>query len=175
MISLDPSSRLSFSAYLRQYRTTAFPDIFYTFLHPFLSSLSELSSPPASSAPSAPPPPSFVPSRAGAAAQQQQQEKIQQTLLRTDADETIEQVWSEWEVVKRYLDETLPTTASVRQSEDGEKERESEGEKEPLTKEVLFPIRLNLPGQEGEVVSHVSVSKGAFSHLRRPHLLLQMR
>jgi phosphoinositide-3-kinase regulatory subunit 4 len=103
MISLDPSSRLTFSAYLRQYRSTAFPSIFYTFLHPFISSLSVPSTEPA------PPAPAAVRGGTTVQQQQQQQEQVQQTLLRTDADETIEQVWNEWEVVKRYLDESLPS------------------------------------------------------------------
>lgn len=85
MVSLDPAARLSFADYLTQYRSTAFPDIFYTFLHPFLSSLNEPSSP--SPAPAPAPPPPAAPPRPGtntpvdAAGQQQQQ----QTLLRTDA------------------------------------------------------------------------------------------
>ncbi|GAA5884630.1 hypothetical protein JCM6882_005326 [Rhodosporidiobolus microsporus] len=153
MISLDPSSRLPFADYLTHYRSTAFPDVFYTFLHPFLSSLSDLST----SLPPPPPTPAepFTPgsstgARAGpaaaAATQQQQQEQVQQTLLRTEADETVERVWSEWEAVARYLDETLPGGGG------GGKGKGKEREKEPLTGEDMFPIRLSLPGMEGETV-----------------------
>lgn len=103
MVSLDPSSRLSFSDYLNQYRGTAFPEIFYTFLHPFLSSLTE------SASSSAPPPGPTRPGSAtpvtgdgtGLAARQEH------TLLRTDADDKIERLWLEWEIVARYLDGTL--------------------------------------------------------------------
>ncbi|BGP01316.1 Other/VPS15 protein kinase [Rhodotorula toruloides ATCC 204091] len=144
MVSLDPSSRLSFSDYLNQYRGTAFPEIFYTFLHPFLSALTD------SASSSAPPP---VPNRpgtatpvtgdgAGLAARQEH------TLLRTDADDKIERVWTEWEIVARYLDETLP-------NEDLQKGAESsdERQKNRLPAETFFPIRLHLPGQEGNVVA----------------------
>lgn len=41
MISLDPANRSTCSEYLASYRSTAFPEIFYTFLHPFLSSLND--------------------------------------------------------------------------------------------------------------------------------------
>ncbi|GAA5855478.1 hypothetical protein JCM8547_007849 [Rhodosporidiobolus lusitaniae] len=152
MMSLDPSSRLSFSAYLSQYRNTAFPSVFYTFLHPFFSSLPSVSGHLPSTAPPTRPatPAAGAGSTGGAAAGQEQ---VQQTLLRTDADETIEQVWNEWEMVVRYLDETVPPSASSRTKEK-EKGKEKEKEKEPLTDaEGLFPIRLNLPGMEGELVS----------------------
>ncbi|BGP23345.1 other/VPS15 protein kinase [Rhodotorula toruloides] len=145
MVSLDPISRLTFSDYLNQYRGTAFPEIFYTFLHPFLSSLTE------SVALSAPPP---VPSRpesatpgtgdgAGFAARQEH------TLLRTDADDKIERVWTEWEIIARYLDETLP-------KEDLQKESGTSYERHKShspSSETFFPIRLHLPGQEDSTVA----------------------
>ncbi|BGP38644.1 Serine/threonine-protein kinase [Rhodotorula kratochvilovae] len=134
MISLDPSARLSFADYLAQYRSTAFPDIFYTFLHPFLSTLNE----PSSAAAPPPPPPARpgMSTPADAPAQQQQQ----QTLLRTDADDRIDRVWHEWEIVARYLDETVGAQ-DERATQPAEK------------KEGLFPIRLNVPGQEGKTVN----------------------
>ncbi|CEQ42196.1 SPOSA6832_04001, partial [Sporobolomyces salmonicolor] len=136
MISLDPSSRLSFSDYLSQYRTTAFPDIFYTFLHPFLSSLNDVSLPPP------PPPPHSTPGMAtpGEAPQ------VQQTLLRTEADERIERIWNEWEMIARYLDETV--------AEDRGKGKAKETTAGPG---VLFPMRLHLPGQEGKIVESTMV------------------
>ncbi|GAA6038901.1 hypothetical protein JCM8097_000564 [Rhodosporidiobolus ruineniae] len=154
MISLDPSARLSFSDYLSQYRGTAFPDLFYTFLHPFLSSLSSPSSSPSESAPRPP----TVASAGGAGPAAAQQEQVQQTLLRTDADETIERVWSEWEVVARYLDEMPPTSASRAERGEGEGR-----EKRPLVDaEEVFPLRLSLPGMEGQTVKSSGVREGAF-------------
>ncbi|GAA5899743.1 hypothetical protein JCM5296_004211 [Sporobolomyces johnsonii] len=139
MISLDPSSRLSFSDYLSQYRTTAFPDIFYTFLHPFLSSLNDVSLPP-------PPPP---PRSTSGTATPGEAPQVQQTLLRTEADERIERVWNEWEMIARYLDETV--------AEDKGKRKEQETTVGPG---VLFPLRLHLPGQEGKIVESTVVEDG---------------
>ncbi|GAA6055457.1 hypothetical protein JCM3770_002836 [Rhodotorula araucariae] len=157
MVSLDPSARLTFADYLAQYRSTAFPDVFYTFLHPFISSLNEPSS-------SHPPPPGPSPARPGtstpaeaSAAQQQQQ---QQTLLRTDADDRIERIWHEWEIVARYLDETIETlgervTPARDQQEEARRPPGASSTADGNASRVqgLFPIRLNLPGQEGKTVT----------------------
>ncbi|GAA6002182.1 hypothetical protein JCM10207_003113 [Rhodosporidiobolus poonsookiae] len=142
MISLDPSSRLSFADYLTHYRSTAFPDVFYTFLHPFLSTLSEASIP----APQPAPAPAPVVQRTGGSATPVPPvEQVQQTLLRTDADETVERIWAEWEVVARYMDETMPPSVLGGAKDEGKgKGRLDAGE--------LFPMRLNLPGMEGHVV-----------------------
>ncbi|GAA5898472.1 hypothetical protein JCM8208_006993 [Rhodotorula glutinis] len=155
MVSLDPSARLSFADYLTQYRSTAFPDIFYTFLHPFLSSLNEPSSSPPPPAPAPHPvPPSAArpgtstPADTAAGGQQQQQ----QTLLRTDADDRIERVWTEWEMIARYLDETV-------EGQDAQEGEEGEAGREGGRGEGLFPVRLHLPGQEGMVVAGGNVGE----------------
>ncbi|GAA5836125.1 hypothetical protein JCM9279_002203 [Rhodotorula babjevae] len=155
MVSLDPSARLSFADYLAQYRSTAFPNIFYTFLHPFLSSLNEPSSapPPPTSAPhtaspSSARPGTSTPADTAAGGPQQQQ----QTLLRTDADDRIERVWTEWEMIARYLDETVDDQ-EAQEGDEGEA-RAGEGRGEGL-----FPVRLHLPGQEGMVVARGDVSE----------------
>ena len=102
MISLDPADRLTCDQYLTTYRTTAFPDIFYTFLHPFISSLNE-HSPSASNAT-----PlgrtstgTSTPSHAGGPAGEMGSVGV----LQTDADDKIEKVWLEWEMIARYLEE----------------------------------------------------------------------
>ncbi|GAA5975929.1 hypothetical protein JCM10908_005330 [Rhodotorula pacifica] len=158
MLSLDPSARLSFADYLVQNRGTAFPEIFYTFLHPFISSLDKVSS-------FVPPTPSTgartatttislpAPSVDGGVGSQQplQQGPI---LLRTDADEKIERIWSEWEMVTRYLDEAAVPSTRGRAETDGE-----QTDRDELLSELLFPIRLNLPGQEGLPVQASSVTE----------------
>ncbi|GAA5967346.1 hypothetical protein JCM11641_000519 [Rhodosporidiobolus odoratus] len=150
MISLDPSSRLSFSDYLRQYRSTAFPDIFYTFLHPFLSSLASSASPPQLSS-ALLTAGSFTPLAVG------QQEQVQQTLLRTDADEVVERVWGEWEAIARYLDENVPSQKAG-ESNSGE-EKDGTGQGKARGAEEVFPLRLNLPGMEGKEVKLVGVTE----------------
>lgn len=76
-------------------------------------------------------------------------------MLRTESDERIERVWNEWEVVSRYLDETVDEEKDMKRCEDrvevGMKGKGKEKEREEREDEV-FPIRLNLPGMEGKVV-----------------------
>lgn len=116
MLSLEPSGRLSFADYLVQNRGTAFPDIFYTFLHPFISSLDKVPASIPSVTPavtrnistgSGVPTPS---AEGGGGLGPQPQGPI---LLRTDADEKIERVWTEWEMVTRYLDESIAPSATT--------------------------------------------------------------
>lgn len=100
MLSLDPTHRLSCAEYLASYRNTAFPDIFYTFLHPFISSLNDIS-------PSLPPPTpnaSLAGKVAGTATPGGQSGDQQQATLRSDADDRIERVWNEWEMISEYLE-----------------------------------------------------------------------
>jgi serine/threonine protein kinase len=96
MISLDPSHRLTCSEYLAQYRRTAFPDIFYTFLHPFLSSLNE------ASIASRPTPPNYRPSFGiGSNTTPRQQYSHGGS---SDADDKIERIWTDWETISGFLD-----------------------------------------------------------------------
>ncbi|GAA6014207.1 hypothetical protein JCM11491_004137 [Sporobolomyces phaffii] len=180
MISLEPSSRLSFSTLLSQFRQTAFPEIFYTFLHPFLNSLNRVATP----VPPAPiPPPSLgqnSTTRLGSATPTLSSggaggvaELQQQTLLRTDSDERIERVWNEWEVVQKYLDESLDPEDRdrIRRSEENEEtgrstgtEREKGKGKETAKEDAdddIFPIKVNLPGMEGQTVQGECTKDGA--------------
>lgn len=86
MVSVDPDRRLTFDQYLSTYRGVAFPEIFYSFLHPFISSLDEAS--PSSSVTTTVPPSGSAPET-----------------LKTDSDSKIERVWGDWENIRRYLDE----------------------------------------------------------------------
>ncbi|KAG0667566.1 Serine/threonine-protein kinase [Rhodotorula mucilaginosa] len=160
MLSLDPSSRLSFADYLTQNRGNAFPEIFYTFLHPFISSLDRV--------PASVPPPTAPTTgmRNGAATpsadvgsggqpQQQAQQPQGPILLRTDADEKIERIWTEWEMVTRYLDESssssLSSTVTTTTAAAPPRARPDVETEQPDSRssELFFPICLNLPGQEG--------------------------
>lgn len=106
MLSLDPSARLSCADYLSQYRGSAFPDIFYTFLHPFISSLNDVAPPPP---PPAPRPLSTTSGTAtgGTATPGGVSGVVDtpapQATLRSNADEKIERVWSEWETISGFL------------------------------------------------------------------------
>ncbi|GAA6060755.1 hypothetical protein JCM10212_006735 [Sporobolomyces blumeae] len=188
MVSLDPSSRLSFSALLSQYRQTAFPDVFYTLIHPFLSSLNHVSSVSTSAPPSSAAGLSSTTTRSGTTTPTPGAGSLatgvhmeaQQTLLRTESDERIERIWGEWEVVERYLEESL--SGKDKAARERERERvelaarragkgkargpdESDaGEgtagkgKERDREDEIFPIKLHLPGMEGQTVQ-VQVSQ----------------
>ena len=82
--------------------------------------------------------------------------------MRTESDERIERVWTEWEVVGRYLDESVEEKDRKRWEGRNGKEKEKEKEEEQVEREdEIFPIRLNLPGMEGEVVTS-GCMKGEF-------------
>lgn len=144
MISLDPDSRLSCAEYLANARGQCLPEVFYTFLHPFLLSLNDQSPPPAQGVPSTPSSvgagptgPTARPSIATAAPTPEPQ-----ALLRTDADDKIERVWNEWEMITGYLDEGHHPKED-RRPEAAETSKAGRGE-------GVFPIRLHIPGLEGE-------------------------
>lgn len=121
MVALDPAKRKSFATYLDQARGECFPDIFYTFLHRYLTTLQRTSprtasvasaeSEPSNVAAAAPTPasgrppggasnaPSAVPSDSHNGANSDMAR-----LFRAEADERIERVYEEWSVVARVLD-----------------------------------------------------------------------
>ncbi|ORY82386.1 Other/VPS15 protein kinase [Leucosporidium creatinivorum] len=144
MLSLDPTHRLSCAEYLASYRNTAFPDIFYTFLHPFISSLNDIS-------PSLPPPTpnaSLAGKTTGTATPGGQSgDQQQQATLRSDADDRIERVWNEWEMISEYLERGRKGKKGE-ESAPGAAESSKEGREEDI-----FPLRLHIPGFEGQPVS----------------------
>jgi len=145
MISLDPNARLSCAEYLQKARGSCFPEVFYTFLHPFLLSLNEQALAPTTQVvPSTPSSvgagstgPTNRPSIATVAPTPEPQ-----ALLRTDADDKIERVWTEWEMIAGYLDEGHHPKED-RRPEVAETSKAGRGE-------GVFPIRLHVPGLEGE-------------------------
>lgn len=107
MISLDPAKRLSCDEYLTKFRGTAFPNIFYDFLHPFISTQNETSSaanpptpPPATPSSSIRPPPTV----AGGAVMPELGRGG--STLRSGADEVIDALASEWHTITTHLDES---------------------------------------------------------------------
>lgn len=82
----------------------------------------------------------------------------QQTLLRTDSDDRIERIWNEWEIVQKYLDESLDE-ADLKRVTKGDIEEENSKEngkgkgKESIGHDEVFPIKLNLPGMEGKTIT----------------------
>jgi len=145
MISLDPEARLLCSEYLANARGNCFPEVFYTFLHPFLLSLNDQPAAPVQVVPSTPSSvgagpsgPAMRPTIATTTAPTPEP----QALLRTDADDKIERVWTEWEMITGYLDEGHHPKED-RRPEAAETSKAGRGE-------AVFPIRLHIPGLEGE-------------------------
>lgn len=89
---------MSCADYLEQYRGLAFPDIFYTFMHPFISSLNDCVS--VTPIPPIPSPGVSTPNGPHASGEV----AGAYGTLRSDADERIERVWSEWEMIQEHLD-----------------------------------------------------------------------
>lgn len=104
MISLDPESRLTCEKYLSTYRNEAFPEIFYTFLHPFISSLNDSTS----STPNPNLTSNDINSNIGGG-----MNGNGGVILRTDADDKIERIWLEWELIEKYLSEAEFVVNSV--------------------------------------------------------------
>jgi phosphoinositide-3-kinase regulatory subunit 4 len=145
MISLDPADRLTCDEYLSTYRTTAFPDIFYTFLHPFISSLNEASN---SSATPSSATPTGLRSATGTSTPSLgvtvEAAALGGVTMQTDADDNIEKVWSEWEMIARYLDEG-------RERKEDRRPESAQTSKAGRSDVPLFPIRLHVPGLEGAI------------------------
>jgi hypothetical protein len=78
--------------------------------------------------------------------------------LRTDSDDRIERIWNEWEIVQKYLDESLDE-ADFKRVTKGDIEEENSKEngkgkgKERIGHDEVFPIKLNLPGMEGKTIT----------------------
>ncbi|KAM0788135.1 hypothetical protein ACM66B_001300 [Microbotryomycetes sp. NB124-2] len=132
MLSLEPTDRMTCAEYLAAYQGSVFPDLFSSFLHPFIASLNDstLSVAPEATAPTKTPlPGSSTPTP-----------KLQETVLPTlksDADERIERIWVEWETISEYLAREVPPSPSTGQN---------------VAEQSGFPLRLNLPGEDGQYV-----------------------
>lgn len=103
MLELDPQKRLSCAEYLDRCRGKAFPDSFYDYFLPFFTSLNEMTGvQPASSSNSS-------------------------AVAGTEADDRINQIWAEWDIVRSHLTDHADMSRSSN-------------------------VRLNIPGLEDEPV-----------------------
>lgn len=96
MISLSPTSRQTFSSYLSSNQSLAFPSSFYAFLHPFTTSLSSTSSPTASRT---------NPNASTGTVTGMNELNTGAIQLTTAADDIVERIWGEWELIRSYLEE----------------------------------------------------------------------
>lgn len=104
MISLHPQDRSSFQHYLDTSRKKCFPDLFYTFLHRYLTTLqrtsvrtSALAASEAASRPA-------TTTQSAAASDSAPATNEIAYLFRAEADERIERMYEEWSVVAHVLD-----------------------------------------------------------------------
>lgn len=100
MIARDPLSRPSFAEVLDAARDTAFPESFYTFLHSYVTSINETSSPSLFSRPG-PPKAAAAPAPALLAVASGGPESW--TTIPSDSDHRIERIWAEFDSVEPIL------------------------------------------------------------------------
>lgn len=84
MTSLDPNTRLSFDALLQSFRGTLFPESFYSFLHNYISSVNEVSSP-------------------SPFTRSHDETQRKADTLPNDSDRRLDRLWSEFDSVESYL------------------------------------------------------------------------
>lgn len=119
MIAIDPSQRPTFDSLLHNARGTVFPETFYSFLHNYVASINELSTPSPFAFPNQSHPPTTVgtPTTATASVAKPVVSNTGHPVLSpdgdrlsdplpSDSDHRMERLWSDYESVEPYL---LPT------------------------------------------------------------------
>ena len=154
MIAIDPVERPTFDSLLHNARGSVFPETFYSFLHNYVASINELSTPsPFSSSQSYPSTTAGTPvtatpstskpvaSNASHAVLSPDGDRLSDPLP-SDSDHRMEKLWSDYESVEPYL---LPT------NEDGELE---DTIKDPVKIEFATPNVAGKPLQVCFAVDH---------------------
>lgn len=106
MIAIDPSSRPTFDSLLHNARGNVFPETFYSFLHNYVASVNELSSPAVFVLGTHSSQPAATPTTAVASANQTPHGMagdLSSEPLPSDSDHRMERVWSDYESVEPYL------------------------------------------------------------------------
>lgn len=128
MIALNPSARPPFDTLLHSVRGTVFPEVFYSFLHGYVSSINELpattlSAPVPTTAAS---PEILTPATSSTATATLKggtvtpiltvDTKVPEAAVPRDADHKIEKIWADYESVEPYLveDSSEDTVTDVR-------------------------------------------------------------
>ncbi|TDL19537.1 ARM repeat-containing protein [Rickenella mellea] len=164
MIALDPAKRPTFDALLHGSRGTIFPECFYSFLHNFISSVNELSTPlpfvEDSSQHQHPPQtvtrtPQNKPAPTNDNVNPSESPVDDRSPLPADSDHRIDRIWSEFETVEPYLtveavDETV-TEAKIEYTANYHSTT-------PL--QDILPVHLHIPNRSSKISS-------AFNYGRR--------
>ncbi|KIP05625.1 hypothetical protein PHLGIDRAFT_128766 [Phlebiopsis gigantea 11061_1 CR5-6] len=161
MIVIDPTQRPTFDALLHTARGTVFPETFYSFLHNYVASINELSSPSPFTFPShlsTATPVTATPTTAKPIVSNATQPGLSNSPdelgepLPSDSDRRMERLWSDYESVEPYL---LPTADS---------ESMEDTVKEPVKIEYatpnvagkpfqdIFPVELEIPNRDNTLL-----------------------
>jgi phosphoinositide-3-kinase, regulatory subunit 4 len=117
MIALDPAARPTFEAVLHNVRGVVFPEVFYSFLHGYVSSINELpTSAPLTSLPTVGTLPEVMTPAVSAASAATStlkggsitpvftaDAKVPEAAIPRDADHKIEKIWADYESIEPYL------------------------------------------------------------------------
>jgi len=159
MIQLNPRDRLTFEEYLNNCQSNkTFPTSFYMFLHPFLLSLQDLSSP---CNPPITPRKVHVeglgtgPSIGGGS---RLADVSSQSKLRNDADGIVEKLWSDFEYISGFMGGSHKRKVQSKvagdngeslhpQSDEGFDQFEGVGSQTSRHSWADFPLRINVPGR----------------------------
>ncbi|SCZ98267.1 BZ3500_MvSof-1268-A1-R1_Chr3-2g06260 [Microbotryum saponariae] len=143
MVSRQPSQRKSCKDYLDESKGTVFPEVFYTFLHPFLAGLNEGSSIGAEGGMNVNPASTGITTTTLGGETLAPRSMETSTSLRSDSDDKIERVWNEWEMVMQYLEDDLVASTIINKDANV-----VEPTPVPGTPAETFPVLLDVPGLE---------------------------
>ncbi|CAE6436166.1 unnamed protein product [Rhizoctonia solani] len=166
MIALDPEARPSFAIALETYRGSVFPESFYSFLHEYVASVNEISSPSvfepkpshtpnaleghvaAAAAPSGTGP-TAVPTAAGGSGLET---SSYESALPNESDARIDQLWNEFAILEPHL-------IATRTEEESEKRPDKAPTRSRTTPfQDMFPVELSIPKRmsrlQGELLAN---------------------
>ncbi|KAI0037081.1 ARM repeat-containing protein [Vararia minispora EC-137] len=149
MIALDPAARPTFEALLHRARGIVFPEVFYSFLHGYVSSVNELPT----RSPFVPGPATAITptvstgttsstatTKAATALVSQSIDAHHTASLPSDADARMERIWADHESVESYLVEAAG---------------------EETVMDDVFPIELNIPNRDSKLLRPMSSRRRA--------------
>ncbi|EIN14505.1 hypothetical protein PUNSTDRAFT_96429 [Punctularia strigosozonata HHB-11173 SS5] len=155
MIALDPASRPSFDMLLHTSRGSVFPECFYSFLHNYVASVSELPTPSPFASPT--PLPSGTSSTAPSSALRGLPSAASAPggalpdelggALPSDSDQRMERIWADYESTEPYIiADVLEDTLSAVKIE----YTVSAGPTKPF--QDVFPVELHVPNRESALI-----------------------
>ncbi|KAJ1301055.1 hypothetical protein OPQ81_003473 [Rhizoctonia solani] len=166
MIALDPEARPSFAIALETYRGSVFPESFYSFLHEYVASVNEISSPSVfepkpSHTPNAPDPhaSTTVPSGTGptptvptSTGGTGLETSSYESALPNESDARIDQLWNEFAMLEPYL-------IATKTDEEPEKRPDRAPPRTRATPfRDMFPVELSIPKRisrlQGELLAN---------------------